>query len=264
MATFGYKDIQRVGRGIQVSADGNPLAKAGGVTVEWATITAASADYEVRPEGEVGTANFLSVNAPADDYVYAGEKFIRYGTVLCKIVGGTSDGKYAPYGSTSGLGGGVLSTARGDMFICNESMHDTDYASDHPHVIYGGLLFKDRIQVNYATVQTITMSATGGTFTVSYKGVATSAQAYNVSASTLQTALEGLSTIGTGKVTVSLNSGVYTITLSDDLGVHQAFVLGVGSLTGGTATLGTAANTVHGPTVSEFNTAFPQASLVTD
>lgn len=47
---------------------------------------------------------------------------------------------------------------------------------------------------------------TAGTFTLTYNGSTTSALAYNASAATIQSALEGLSTIGTGNVTVTASS----------------------------------------------------------
>lgn len=264
MSTFGYNTFRRVGKGIQVSADGSPRAKAGGITVEWATVSAAASDYEVRGNGEPSSTNFLSIAAPADDYVYTGEKFLRYGQVMCKIVGGTSDGKYAPYGASSGLGGGALSKARGDMYILNASVHENDPGSDHPAAIEGGLVWKYRLIVNYNTIQTITMTATGGTFTISYKGQTTSSLAYNASAGTVQAALEALSTIGTGKVTVSLNSSVYTITVSPTLGDQAAFTVATGSLTGGSATVASPADTAAGPTSTEFNAAFPNIRFVSE
>lgn len=45
-----------------------------------------------------------------------------------------------------------------------------------------------------------------GTFTLSYLGQTTGSLAYNASAASIQTALEGLSTIGTGNVTVTASS----------------------------------------------------------
>ena len=48
---------------------------------------------------------------------------------------------------------------------------------------------------------TLTGTPTGGTFVLSYKGAITSNLAYNISASSLQTALDALSTIGSGGVT---------------------------------------------------------------
>jgi hypothetical protein len=58
---------------------------------------------------------------------------------------------------------------------------------------------------------TVYLSALSGTFTLSYAGQTTSAIAYNASTSTVQTALQALSTIGAGNVTVTGNPGRWTI-----------------------------------------------------
>ena len=71
---------------------------------------------------------------------------------------------------------------------------------------------------NEVKTLTITGSPTGGTFTISYvadKAYITSALAYNASAATVKTALEGI--FGTGNVTVSLNGAVYTVTFVNAL-----------------------------------------------
>jgi hypothetical protein len=267
MSTYGYTILEKVGTSIQVCADGNPEMKAGGVTLAWAAIAAASASYEVNSpvDGATGFTSFLGTGSLATDYVTAGEKFLRYGTVLCRIVGGTYDGKFAPYGTASGsLASGALSKAPGDMFITNESVHEANSGSDHPPVLEGGKCWKHRLVVNYATIQTLTMTASGGTFTLSYKGQTTSSLAYNANAATVQAALEALSTIGAGKATVSLSGSVYTITLAASLGVHDALTVAVGSLTGGSATLGTAADTLSGPTLTELRSAFPRVTLINE
>lgn len=265
MSAFGRKELEKVGRGIQVCADGNPKSKAGGATLYWAAITAVATDAEIRPEGETVNTNWLSSASPADDYVYAGDKYIRYGTTICRISGGTADGFFAPYGSTS-IGGGTLLKTRGNMYFLNETIKESDYSSNYPWAIEGGLCWRNRIQVNYGTVQTVTISATGGTFTVTYKGQTTIATAYNASAATLQANLETLSTIGTGNVTVGLSGSVYTITLSDTLGVHQPVTTNAGSLTGGssTAVVATAADTTAGPSLTEFEAAFPQVRYIAE
>jgi RHS repeat-associated protein len=64
-------------------------------------------------------------------------------------------------------------------------------------------------------IQTVALSnATGGTFRIAFKGQVTSPLAYNASAATVDSALEGLSTLGAGTVTVSLASSTYTITFN--------------------------------------------------
>lgn len=265
MSTYGYNLVTRIGRSIQVTADGELESKAGGITLAWAAVTAAASDYEVRPAGETVNASFLNNVSPADDYVYTGEKFIRYGTVVCRISGGTLAGKFAPYGSTS-IGGGTLLKTRGNVYILNESVHEDDTNSDHAGQPFeGGLVFKDRLKVNFAVSQTITMTATGGTFTVTYGGQTTGAQAYNVTASNLQTAIQGLSSVGTGNATVSLSGNVYTIVFNEAaLGVPSAITLGVGSLTGGSATVGTTQDGSYGPTEAEFLAMFPRIRFVNE
>lgn len=268
MGSYGYKEIAKFGKGIQCLANrDDAMFKAGGVTFLWDAVTAEAADREIRPAGETVNTNFLSSASPADDYVVAGEKYLRWGTVLCRISGGTADGKFAPYGSTS-IGGGALLKTRGNVYINNQSVHMDDYNSDHvPGGVFdGGLIFKNSVFVNFGTVQTITISATGGTFTISYKGQTTSALAFNASAATVQAALVALSTIGTGGATVSLSGAVYTITLSPTLGVHTAFTTNAGSLTGGssTAVVAIPADTTSGPTVAEFEAMFPNVRYVAD
>ncbi|MBS1716467.1 MAG: hypothetical protein JSS72_01895 [Armatimonadetes bacterium] len=64
-------------------------------------------------------------------------------------------------------------------------------------------------------VQTVTLSGTGlgGTFTLSYHGATTGGLAANASASAVQTALQGLSTIGSGNAGVTGSAGgPYTVT----------------------------------------------------
>src|SRR5262249_31428910 len=90
-------------------------------------------------------------------------------------------------------------------------------------------------------VQTITITATGGTFTITFNGATTGTLNWNDTAAAVQTALEGLSSIGTGNVSVSLNSKVYTVTFQNGLGGQNVNQMTTDSsaLTGGTATVNT-------------------------
>lgn len=88
-----------------------------------------------------------------------------------------------------------------------------------------------------AEVQQIVSDATGGTFTITFSGQTTSALAWNVSVSALQTALEALSNIAPGDVSVTGAPGNWTVRFSGayaNTNVGQ-MTLGVGSLTGGSA-----------------------------
>jgi hypothetical protein len=77
---------------------------------------------------------------------------------------------------------------------------------------------------------------TGGTFTLVFGGQ-TATLAFNASASAVQTALQGLSSIGSGNVTVAGNAGgPYTLTFAGTLTGPQALFTGsTASLTGGAA-----------------------------
>ena len=135
MSTFGQETLEIVGASITVSADGSPKAKNGGITIAWDEISAFAAD---------ATFHYEQV-------VKAGDKFLRYGTILQKIVGGSNAGKYAPAGITL-AGGATFSTARGDVFILNESIHEYERASDFPSVIEGGRVYKNRLLVDFSGI----------------------------------------------------------------------------------------------------------------
>lgn len=93
-------------------------------------------------------------------------------------------------------------------------------------------------------VQSITVDASGGTFTITYSGQTTSALAYNASAATVQTALEALSNLAPGDVTVSGGPGndggdnPYILTFGGTLAETNVaqVTTNAGSLTGGAGT----------------------------
>jgi hypothetical protein len=88
-------------------------------------------------------------------------------------------------------------------------------------------------------VQTITISGTptGGTFVLDFNGQPTTDLAYNATASAVQTALQALSTIGAGNVTVSGSAGgPYTVTFAGTLAAANVpQMVAVGNFTGGTS-----------------------------
>ena len=87
-------------------------------------------------------------------------------------------------------------------------------------------------------VQTITVDATGGTFTVSHAGVTTAALAFNVSTSAFTTAMQGLAGPGTCVVTGGPGSsgGGTPYTLTWPFGAAVAPTTDATSLTGGAGT----------------------------
>lgn len=87
-------------------------------------------------------------------------------------------------------------------------------------------------------VQVLVVDATGGTFTLTFNAQTTGAiTASTLTASILATAIQGLSSVGAGNVSVSGTAGVFTITFIGALaGANQPKItLVVTSLTGGSA-----------------------------
>jgi hypothetical protein len=60
---------------VRVSADGSPLYKAGGVTIDWTTVVAVAGADVTLPDGDV---------------IRIGQKYLRYGQVLNSGVGAAS------------------------------------------------------------------------------------------------------------------------------------------------------------------------------
>lgn len=130
MPSFGTSTIQTLGRRIQVSADGVPRWKAGGITLDWSTVTAVTEDTTL----DDGTI------------VKNGDKYLRYGTVLTQI---TAGGKYGE--CLTNLSDGretVTNAVRGRAFILNETVVYSQPGSDHPAVFDGGRVFKGRLKMN--------------------------------------------------------------------------------------------------------------------
>ena len=151
MSSYGQETFEKIGSGITVSANGEVNAKVGGITIAWEAIAAFAKD-----------AQFESY-----DTVYAGEKYLRYGTIMVLVASGTAAGKYVPAGlpvvggvaDTFGPSGNVSSLdtscfARGSAFILNRSVHENDRMSDHCEVIDGGRVYKKRLRMTGNTAPT--------------------------------------------------------------------------------------------------------------
>ena len=87
-------------------------------------------------------------------------------------------------------------------------------------------------------VQTLAINGATGTFTLTYEGQSTGALAVAITTGDLQTALEGLSTIGKGNVAVSGTAGTsYAITFQGLLAGVDASTLTVANSAGGPSTI---------------------------
>ncbi|MCM6777930.1 hypothetical protein NDR87_31470 [Nocardia sp. CDC159] len=94
----------------------------------------------------------------------------------------------------------------------------------------------DAVASNEIQTVALTGSPTGGTFTLTFSGQTTANIAYNAAAAAVESALEALSTIGTGNIAVT-GSGPWACEFVGDLaGVNQPLMTGSGAgLTGGTS-----------------------------
>ena len=89
--------------------------------------------------------------------------------------------------------------------------------------------------------QTITMGASGGTFTLGFEGATTTSIPFGAPASTVRSRLQDLATIGTDNATVSKSGSVWTVTFTGALAgadVPQLTANGA-ALTGGGASVAT-------------------------
>ena len=92
-------------------------------------------------------------------------------------------------------------------------------------------------------VQSITLSATGGTFTISGNGNTTAAIAYNAAAATVQAAIRGLGGAYAQAVVTGSAGGPYTVTYPFASGDVAALTTNAASLTGGSGTAVVATST---------------------
>lgn len=243
MGGFGQKNLGNVGSGITVSADGSPEAKTAGITIAWETVPATTAAFVY----------------PNSDTVEVGEKFLRYGTVLCKVTGGASDGKYAPHGATAS-GGSLAAAGRGNWVILNRSVHEYDIASDHCEALIGGRVYKKRILAQGLAdgVRTLTLNGSAGTFLIVVNGVESDPIPYDAANAA---AIQGpLDAANLNEVVVS-GSGPYTLTLTGSLAVGTTVTLDTDGITG---TIPAVTITNQGPTVADVETSFPTLTYVVE
>lgn len=89
-------------------------------------------------------------------------------------------------------------------------------------------------------VQSVTVTATGGTFTLSFGGSTTTALAFNAPAADVQAALQALPSIGAGNVTVTGGPGgtaAYTVTFPAAMGDVAQMTANGAALTGTTVSI---------------------------
>lgn len=150
-----------------------------------------------------------------------------------------------------------------DLTKFSETLHWTEASKYQPERklksgIPLGQLTASKLWAPYNAVSnevetlTVTGGPTGGTFTITFSGQTTAAIAYNATAAAVQTALEGLSNVNPGDITVTGNAGgPWTLTFGGQyLGEDVTQVTTTESFTGGTSPDITIATTTAGGTAA--------------
>lgn len=142
----------------RVSADGSPEYKAGGITIDWSIVTAASGDQTLA-DGSI---------------VKDGQKFLRYGQVMTKI---TTSGKFGPYDPAVTEGRELL--VRGNCFILDETVLQYPAGSSllspandqYGSAIEGGKVFLDRIIQSGVASHTLAAGPTKAELLAAFPGI---------------------------------------------------------------------------------------------
>lgn len=191
---------------------------------------------------EIVTAQFarLNIDFDVDPDVLAGVAAFAYG-VAAAPTGGSNEVQTETITATGG-------TRRLSVQVGANAQTTTDIpfnagASDIQtalevlsNVAPSDIIVSEAGNVN--EVQTETVTATGGTRTLTFKGQTTTALAFDALAATIQTALEALSNVEPGDITVA-GTGPYTYTFGGQYANSDVplIVVGTGSLTGGTSSI---------------------------
>lgn len=143
-------------------------------------------------------------------------------------------------GSEHGTSMGRPVTLDVSAFTANTHYPNGYFPSGIPlaKITASGLYGPYAASANEVQLLTITGSPTGGTWTATFQGATTAAIAYNATAATVQSALEALTTIEPGDVTVTGSAGgPYTVTFTGRFAGQDvaAMTASGASLTGGTS-----------------------------
>jgi hypothetical protein len=122
---YGRQQLGTIGTSIQVSADGEPVPKMAGVTLDWTTFATVTGSDVTIADGLV---------------IKIGQQYGRFGLVICKI---TTGGKYGPYDPAAA--DGRQTPVRGQCYVLNRTAIASEPADEYPEVIEGGRVWLARI-----------------------------------------------------------------------------------------------------------------------
>jgi hypothetical protein len=129
-----------VGGYLQLTADGEPVAKVAGITVDWTTVAAVTGSAVTLADGQV---------------IAVGDKYLRYGQVVTRI---TSSGKYGPYDPGASDGRELL--VRGRAFVLNRTALAAEPMDEYPEAIEGGRIYRARLIQSEAAAHTLALGPT--------------------------------------------------------------------------------------------------------
>lgn len=137
---YGRQVLGSLAGTLELTADGRPVPKAAGVTIDWTTVAAVAGSDVTLNDGQV---------------IPIGAKYLRYGQVITQI---TTGGKYGPYDPAAVDGRALL--VRGRAFLVNRTALSTEPADEHPEAIEGGRVYRARIVQSEAATHTLALGPT--------------------------------------------------------------------------------------------------------
>ena len=146
----GRQVLGTIGGYLQLSADGSPVAKVAGITIDWATVAAVSGSPVTLNDGTT---------------IAVGEKYLRYGQVVCKI---TTGGKYGPYDPAAGDGRAVLT--RGACYALNRTALAAEMMDEYCEAIEGGRVWRARLIQSEAVAHTLALGPTFAEVVATFPG----------------------------------------------------------------------------------------------
>lgn len=165
---------------------------------------------------------------------------------------------------TQNNGAGVICVAyRAPDTLLRGTVSDLQFCSPDPNILQfliGGSVITQAAVAEQQTV-TITGTPTGGTFTLTYSGQTTGNIAYNATNTAVQTALEALSNLAPGDVTVTGGPGPGTpwvVTFASSLGNVTQMTANGALLTGGTTPTVTVTTGTQGDSLTDIGYRAPE------
>jgi len=223
-----------LGRTVGVIASGVPHYKMGAVTIDWSTVGQQLADTTIAQEGRT---------------ILAGQKYIRYGTVLCRI---TASKKFGPFTDAmpADTNNGAIAAGAVSFLLTTGSLFINP--GDVLHIAAGGGTAEDIVVGSYNSgTKRVTLLA--GTAFAFLHGDVTAVTKANDGRQTLSPG---------GCIIVS-----HTIVKGQDLGsdyASNAFDGGVCSVYAPRIASDIAGGVPGNPTLAQLKTAFPSIIFETD